>query len=142
VLDKTGTLTLGVSKVTGIVAANGASEEAILQFAVIAEQHSEHLLGEAIVRSAKERGVSPRSYSDIQYVPGKGIVTEQQNRIVVGTPALFKSSKIHPCESRARVQLIRRAAQLDSYAAAFRDRGRLGSLDGWTMVVNVRTCAV
>jgi cation transport ATPase len=40
-LDKTGTMTLGVSKVTGIVAANGASEEAILQFAVIAEQHSE-----------------------------------------------------------------------------------------------------
>ena len=103
VLDKTGTLTLGVSKVTGIVAVNGASEEAILQFAVIAEQHSEHPLGEAIVRSAKERGMSPRSYSDIQYVPGKGIVTEQQKRIVVGTPALFKSSKIHPsCESRAK----------------------------------------
>ena len=113
-LDKTGTLTLGVSKVIGIVAANGASEEAILQFAVIAEQHSKHPLEEAIVRSAKERGVSPRSYSDIQYVPGKGIVTEQQNRIVVGTPALFKSSKIHPSESRARVQLRRAARQLRS----------------------------
>jgi heavy metal translocating P-type ATPase len=95
VLDKTGTLTLGVPKVTGIVAVNGASEEAILQFAAIAEQHSEHPLGEAIVRSAKERGVSPRSYSDIQYVPGKGIVcTEQQNRIVVGTPALFAEQGI------------------------------------------------
>jgi P-type E1-E2 ATPase len=95
VLDKTGTLTLGVPKVTSIVAADGASEEAILQFAAIAEQHSEHPLGEAIVRSAKERGVSPLSYSDIQYVPGKGIVcTEAQNRIVVGTLALFAEQGI------------------------------------------------
>src|SRR5213595_1774195 len=42
VLDKTGTLTLGVPEVTSITTLNGASEEEVLQTAAIAEQHSEH----------------------------------------------------------------------------------------------------
>ena len=45
VLDKTGTLTLGVPKVVAVKPGNGATEEAVLQAAAIAEQHSEHPLG-------------------------------------------------------------------------------------------------
>jgi cation transport ATPase len=42
VLDKTGTLTMGIPEVTGIRIANGATENEVLQNAAIAEQHSEH----------------------------------------------------------------------------------------------------
>src|ERR1700752_410379 len=40
ILDKTGTLTLGVPEVTGVRGAAGKSEETVLQDAAIAEQHS------------------------------------------------------------------------------------------------------
>lgn len=95
VLDKTGTLTLGVAKVTGVVPANGATEDTVLEHAAIAEQHSEHPLGEAIVRAARERGIALRRYSEVQALPGKGIICiAQGQRIVVGTPALFAAEGI------------------------------------------------
>jgi P-type Cu+ transporter len=46
VLDKTGTLTVGVPKVAAVTPLNGVDENAVLQTAAIAEQHSEHPLGE------------------------------------------------------------------------------------------------
>src|ERR1700736_2001858 len=46
VLDKTGTLTLGIPEVTGVHSANGISEETVLENAAIAEQHSEHPIGD------------------------------------------------------------------------------------------------
>lgn len=91
VLDKTGTLTLGVPQVTAITTANGATEEDVLQTAAIAEQHSEHPLGEAIVRRARERKLALREYSDLRYYPGKGLVClDAGTEIVVGTRALLE----------------------------------------------------
>ena len=100
VLDKTGTLTLGVPKVTGIISANGANENTVLEYAAIAEQHSEHPLGEAIIRAARERGIPLRPYSEVQALPGKGIVcTEQGQQIIVGTPTLLEEYGIVATES-------------------------------------------
>ena len=74
VLDKTGTLTLGIPEVTAVRALDHATENDVLQTAAIAEQHSEHPLGEAIVRRARERNLPLREYSQLRYSPGKGIV--------------------------------------------------------------------
>jgi Cd2+/Zn2+-exporting ATPase/Cu+-exporting ATPase len=91
VLDKTGTLTLGVPKITTITPLNSAAEDDVLQTAAIAEQHSEHPLGEAIVQSARERNLPLRDYSTIRYLPGKGLVCmDGGSEILVGTPALFE----------------------------------------------------
>lgn len=96
VLDKTGTLTLGVPKVAAIIPLNGAGEDAVLQTAAIAEQHSEHPLGEAIVRMARERGLPMRGYSTIRYVPGKGLAcVENGSEILVGTRALLEEHGVH-----------------------------------------------
>src|ERR1700724_3690881 len=73
VLDKTGTLTMGIPEVTGILVANGATENEVLQNAAIAEQHSEHPIGEAIIRKARTAKLSLREYSDPRYIPGKGL---------------------------------------------------------------------
>src|SRR5262249_22551413 len=54
VLDKTGTLTVGVPEVASVRAFNGATEDEVLETAAIAEQHSEHPLGEAIMRRARQ----------------------------------------------------------------------------------------
>jgi heavy metal translocating P-type ATPase len=91
VLDKTGTLTLGVPEVTSITTLNGASEDEVLQTAAIAEQHSEHPLGEAIVRRARERDVPLREYTNLRYVPGRGLTCEDNgSEILVGSRALFE----------------------------------------------------
>ena len=95
VLDKTGTLTLGIPEVTAVRAINNATENDVLQTAAIAEQHSEHPLGEAIVRCAHERKLPLREYSQLRYSPGKGIVCEESNtRIFVGTRALFEENGV------------------------------------------------
>jgi len=95
VLDKTGTLTMGVPEVTGIRVADGATENEVLQNAAIAEQHSEHPIGEAIVRKAKTLNLSLRDYSDLQYTPGKGVTClDRGNEIVVGTRALLEENGI------------------------------------------------
>jgi len=90
VLDKTGTLTLGVPEVTSVNAVNGATEDEVLQIAAIAEQHSEHPLGEAIVRRARQRNLPLREYTNLNYVPGKGLACEVNgSEILVGSRALF-----------------------------------------------------
>jgi heavy metal translocating P-type ATPase len=95
VLDKTGTLTLGAPEVTGVHTADGIHEETVLQVAAIAEQHSEHPLGEAIMRAAKNRNLALREYTDLRYVPGKGITCfDGENRITVGTAAFLQETGV------------------------------------------------
>ena len=63
----------------------------MLQTAAIAEQHSEHPLGEAIVRCAHERNLSLRGYANLRYSPGKGLTCEDKgSEILVGSRALFE----------------------------------------------------
>jgi heavy metal translocating P-type ATPase len=95
VLDKTGTLTTGVPEVTGIRIAGGATENEVLQNAAIAEQHSEHPIGEAIVRKARAAKLSLREYSDLRYIPGKGLTClDRGSKIVAGTRALLEENAI------------------------------------------------
>ena len=71
------------------------TEEEVLQSAAIAEQHSEHPLGEAIVRRARERKLALREYSGLRYLPGKGIsCTEGDSEILVGTRAFLEESGV------------------------------------------------
>jgi heavy metal translocating P-type ATPase len=95
VLDKTGTLTMGIPEVTGIRIANGATENEVLQNAAIAEQHSEHPIGEAIIREARTAKLSLREYSDLRYIPGKGLTClDAGSKIVVGTRTLLEENGI------------------------------------------------
>jgi heavy metal translocating P-type ATPase len=95
VLDKTGTLTMGVPAVTGIRAVDGATDRDVLESAAIAEQHSEHPLGEAIVRKARAEQLSISEYSGLQYIPGKGLICFfAGSKIVVGTRALLEENGV------------------------------------------------
>jgi P-type Cu+ transporter len=90
VLDKTGTITRGVPLVTDIVA-HGVDEATLLALAASAESGSEHPLGEAIVRSAAERGLARSPASEFNALPGFGIEAQVQGRrVLVGTAALMR----------------------------------------------------
>jgi Cd2+/Zn2+-exporting ATPase len=72
--DKTGTLTIGRPMVTQIVSANNLDETEILSRAASIEARSEHPLGRAIVRRAKEMDVyHDRPVRDFEAVPGRGV---------------------------------------------------------------------
>jgi Cu+-exporting ATPase len=73
VFDKTGTLTKGEPEVTDIISLDGFEEEDVLALAAAAEKPSEHPLGEAIVRKAREKGLSLDEPAEFQAIEGHGI---------------------------------------------------------------------
>jgi len=72
VFDKTGTLTKGEPEVTDLVS-RGYTDEEILFYAGSAEKGSEHPLGEAIIKKAREKNVAIKDPEDFEAVPGHGI---------------------------------------------------------------------
>jgi P-type Cu+ transporter len=73
VMDKTGTLTLGRPAVTRIVAAGGFDEARVLDLAASLETGSEHPLGEAIVRTARETELGFAAVDGFEAVVGRGV---------------------------------------------------------------------
>jgi Cu+-exporting ATPase len=87
--DKTGTLTEGRPDVTDIVAFSGAEEE-LLALAAGVEALSEHPLGGAVVRAAKERGLALPQAAGVEALPGLGVVgTVGTRRVAVGNARLM-----------------------------------------------------
>lgn len=88
IFDKTGTLTRGEPSVTDVRVVRGNSEDA-LRLAAIIEKNSEHPLGEAIVRGARERGLQVDDAARFQSIPGQGVEAEYQ-----GQKLLFGNRKL------------------------------------------------
>jgi len=72
VVDKTGTLTEGKPSVVGITTANACSDGELLRLAAAVEQASEHPLADAIVATAKVRGIVYPSVTNFDSPSGKG----------------------------------------------------------------------
>lgn len=88
VLDKTGTITEGRPRVSGVTTFGGATEREVLSIAASIERSSEHPLARAIVVAAEERGILLKPGSEVVAHPGQGVegVVGGQ-RVRVGTPA-------------------------------------------------------
>jgi len=92
VFDKTGTLTKGEPSITDIIAED---EREILRLAAIAEKGSEHPLGEAIVKAAKEKDIELKDAESFEAVPGHGIkVVTEGNEVFVGNRRLMQANGI------------------------------------------------
>ena len=83
VMDKTGTLTRGVFKVTGIYPAQGStlSEEEILHLAAHAERHSSHPIAQAL-RDAFGAEHDGCEVDDVEEIAGHGIRAKVDGRTV------------------------------------------------------------
>jgi Cu+-exporting ATPase len=85
VLDKTGTLTKGKPELTDVVVTNGIPDVELLRFVASAERGSEHPLGEAIVKGARERGLELADAEGFEAVSGGGIrATVQGRQVLIG----------------------------------------------------------
>ncbi len=97
VLDKTGTLTEGKPRVTDIVRADGAPDEAeLLALVAAAERGSEHPLADAIVREATDtRGLDVPATTDFLATAGGGVAaTVSGRRVLVGRPGYLEAEGI------------------------------------------------
>jgi Cu+-exporting ATPase len=104
VFDKTGTLTKGEPSVTDIIAEN---QNEILRLAAIAEQGSEHPLGEAIVRGARERGIEVKNAESFEAVPGHGIKVVVEGRtVLVGNRRLMQANGIDTASYEQQIQAL------------------------------------
>ena len=83
IFDKTGTLTRGEPAVTDIVPVQGVTTAEVLGLAAAAEVNSEHPLGEAIVRGARDRGISVTSPETFEAVPGHGVTAHAAGHAIV-----------------------------------------------------------
>ncbi|MEU0947905.1 heavy metal translocating P-type ATPase [Streptomyces canus] len=88
-LDKTGTLTEGAPEVSAVrpLPGSGLTPDALLALAAAAELPSEHPLGRAVVRAAKERGLRIADARDFVAVPGSAVTAVVEGRVIgVGRP--------------------------------------------------------
>ncbi len=121
--DKTGTLTRGKPAVTSILAADGINNDLLLTIAAAAELHSEHHLGDAIVRTARSRNLAFDTAQIEHFTAevGEGVEADIRMpndspdatpaKIRVGTPALFERIGIDTSAFRAQWTALEEQAQ-------------------------------
>ncbi len=95
VLDKTGTVTEGKPDVTEIIPLGKYSDDELLALAASAETGSEHPLGEAIVKHAKEKGLGLSLPREFNALTGFGVEAEVAEKLlVIGNERLMQKHNI------------------------------------------------
>ncbi len=100
VFDKTGTLTVGKPKVSAIftekdLKGKGFDVDELLYFAGSAEMGSEHLLGQAIIEEANQKGLTLEIPTEFDAVLGKGIKTNVKSKsVLIGNEKLMEDYSI------------------------------------------------
>ncbi len=111
VLDKTGTITEGHPAVTALVPSEAWDEDRLLRAAASVETGSEHPLAEAIVESARNKGVELAAVSGFEAVAGHGVKATMD-----GNKVLFGNLKLMEREGVDLGMLPQRAAELAAQA--------------------------
>jgi heavy metal translocating P-type ATPase len=85
-LDKTGTLTMGVPEVERVVALDGLGPDELLRLAASVDQVSAHVLAEALVHHAQARGLRLEPPESVVERPGQGVDGHVgRRRVAVGS---------------------------------------------------------
>jgi Cd2+/Zn2+-exporting ATPase/Cu+-exporting ATPase len=113
VMDKTGTVTLGVPRVTEVEPLDGDPEDAVLARAAAVERYSEHPVASAVLAEARARHLQVATPEAFDVVPGEGVVVRLDGGVVAcGSPRLMArhavaippaaAERAHALESRGR----------------------------------------
>ena len=114
--DKTGTLTSGIPEVADVEVFGGIDPEELLRLAASLDQVSPHVLGAAIVRAARQRGLALSFPVDVSEEPGSGIEgTVDGRRVSVGKSSWVSGGRGLP----ARARDIRRRSAMEGSSAVF-----------------------
>jgi Cu+-exporting ATPase len=90
ILDKTGTITRGQPALTDVIPVAPFDEAELLRLVAGAEGASEHPLGEAIVRGARERGLTLSPATGFSSLTGRGLeATVDGRQVLIGNRRLM-----------------------------------------------------
>ncbi len=107
VFDKTGTLTEGKPELIDVLALADHDEKLLVGLAAGAESRSEHPLAEAILRSARTRGIAFAAPASFAAIPGRGIEAvvasgDRDYRVLFGNLEFFLEKGIAGVTERLR----------------------------------------
>jgi Cu+-exporting ATPase len=112
VVDKTGTLTLGKPKLTGVIPAAGVEGGDVLRLAASLERGSEHPLAAAIVEGAEKRSLALAGTTDFASHTGKGVSGTVEGRsVALGNKVMLVDLGIDPSSLMARADELRSEGQ-------------------------------
>ncbi|MDF2179884.1 heavy metal translocating P-type ATPase [Aliiglaciecola sp. CAU 1673] len=118
VLDKTGTVTEGKPKVTDIVVFNDTDQDQVLKDVASLEAGSEHPLAQAIVESAKEKGITPAKIQSFNAITGQGVEGELAgSRLLFGNHKLMQDKSVELGDGRQQAQQLAEQAKTPMYFA-------------------------
>jgi Cu+-exporting ATPase len=118
IVDKTGTLTEGKPRLTGVKAVSGQDETVVLRLAAAVERGSEHPLAAAILAGAAERGISPPAAEEFRSETGKGIVGRVEGHAVaLGNLRLMQDLRVAVDALRAEADALRGDGQTVMFVA-------------------------
>ena len=107
VFDKTGTLTKGEPQVTDVVPFGKTGEEGMIRLAAIVEKRSEHPLGEAIMKKAKQQGMKIPDAASFVSVTGKGVEAGYNGKkLFFGNRAMMMHKKISISAYESRIMAL------------------------------------
>lgn len=112
VVDKTGTLTEGKPRLVEVVSTQGAEPNELLVLAASLEQQSEHPIGAAVVRGAKDRGLTLRRVDHFESITGGGVAGRVDGHdLLIGKPTFVRDR-------------VSGAEDLERRAAVLQDKGQ------------------
>lgn len=118
ILDKTGTITEGKPQVTDIILVNADSEEQVLALSAGIESHSEHPLAQAIVESARARGIDAINTDHFTAISGKGVEAQVDGQtLLFGNLKLMQDKHIDIGLHEAKAQVLAEEAKTPMYLA-------------------------
>ena len=117
-LDKTGTLTRGRPELTDLKPAGDFESDEVLSLVAAVEETSEHPIAEAIVRSAKEKGLSLPEVSDFSSITGFGVQAVVDGKtILIGADRLMKREGVELGSLEADGEALGKKGKSPLYAA-------------------------
>ena len=133
-LDKTGTITTGEMKVTDIIAAEGASEEELLETAYALESKSEHPISKAVTAYAESAGTTLPETTEFVVHPGRGLWSIRDGAEIYGGNREYVSGAAGALSAETE-KTIERLAREGKTPVLFAKSGRLLGIIGIADVI-------
>ena len=122
-LDKTGTITKGMPRVTDIYANDGVNGQELVQKAFSLEVRSEHPLAKAVTEYANEKGYEAEPVEGFSALPGNGFEAVLSGKRIIGGSVDYIASAL-PIPDRMK-EMAREAAESGKTPIMFAEDDRI-----------------
>ncbi|ACB22409.1 heavy metal translocating P-type ATPase [Methylobacterium radiotolerans] len=147
VVDKTGTLTHGTARMVALRTLGAVDEDEVLGLAASLEQASGHPVGQAVVKEARQRGLTLSQPEAVEETPGEGVTGLVEGRhLVVGGLHLMQIHGIDfriPDEARGLAATAATVlVAIDGAPAAVLEFADPLRADGGSALLELRACGI